>query len=63
MNGSEDVVNISIPGILDAGSWSGFRVVFTNSMVLVFRDGEPFPFMGFNMQEFYPMEFYGIRTP
>lgn len=62
-NGVENVVDISTPGILENASWSGFRVVFANWMVLVFKEGDTFPFMGFNMQEFYPMTFYGIRTP
>lgn len=62
-NGVEDVVNISTPNILVADSWTGFRVVFTNWMVLVFREADQFPFMGFNMRDFYPVRFYGIRTP
>lgn len=62
-NGEEDVVNIPTPNILDPNSWTGFRVVFVNWMVLVFREGDFYPFMGWNMQEFYPMNFYGIRSP
>lgn len=62
-NGDEDVVNIPTPNILNANSWSGFRVVFSNWMVLVFREADEFPFMGVNMRDFYPIRFYGIRTP
>lgn len=62
-NGRENVVDISTPEILNAKSWNGFRVVFVNWVVLVFREGDTFPFMAYNMQEFYPMGYYGIRTP
>jgi hypothetical protein len=46
-NGTENVVDISTPGILDAGSWSGFRIVFANWMVLVFKEGDAFPLIFF----------------
>lgn len=62
-NGAEDVVVAMTPNILRPGIWNGFRIVFGNWVVLVFREGDQFPFMGYNMEEFYPVEFYGIRTP
>lgn len=62
-NGEEDVVNIETRNILNVEGWSGFRVVFVNWMVLVYREGDQFPFMGFNMVDFYPVRFYGIRAP
>lgn len=62
-NGEEDVVIANTPNILTPGVWNGFRIIFSNWVVMVFREGEQFPFMGFNMNEFYPIGFYGIRTP
>lgn len=63
INGVDDVVSVATPNILDANSWTGFRIVFSNWMVLVFKEVDQFPFMAFNMQEFYTIGFYGIRTP
>lgn len=62
-NGDEDVVSVATPGILNPNSWNGFRIAFANWMLLVFREGDEFPFMVFAMREFYPITFYGLRTP
>jgi Farnesoic acid 0-methyl transferase len=62
-DGEFDIVNIATPGILEPNSWVGFRIAFSNWMVLVFRENDQFPFMACNMQQFYPMNFYGIRSP
>lgn len=61
-NGSENVVDISTPGILRPTGWNGFRVVYANWAILVLREGEQWPFMGFNMRDFYPINFYGLAT-
>lgn len=63
INGNEDVVDVSTPNLLNDAGWSGFRIVFANWMVLVWRETDDFPFMAFNMQQFYPINFYGLRTP
>lgn len=63
INRDQTVIDIPTNGILDANSWRGFRVVFYNWMVLVFREADTFPFMAWNVQEFYPITNYGIRTP
>lgn len=63
INGNTDVVNVSTPNILSEAGWSGFRIALANWMVLVFREADQFPFMGFIVQEFYNVNFYGLRTP
>jgi hypothetical protein len=62
-DGEWDTTNISTPGILDPTGWTGFRIVFANWMVLVYREHDQFPFIACQMRQFYPMNFYGIRTP
>lgn len=62
-DGAYETTNISTPGILEANSWTGFRIVFANWMVLVFRENDQFPFLACQMRQFYPMNFYGIRSP
>jgi hypothetical protein len=61
-NGTENVVDISTPGILSPIGWNGFRIVYANWAILVLREGEQWPFMGFNMRDFYPINFYGLAT-
>lgn len=58
-----DVVNIRTPSILGDGDWSDFRVVWSNFMILVFKGGEEFPFMVWNVNEFWLITHYAIRSP
>lgn len=63
INGVDDVVSVATPNVLDGNSLTGFRIAFSNWVVMVFREVDQFPFMAYNMREFYPINFYGIRTP
>lgn len=58
-----DVVNIRTPDILNVGGWSDFRVVWANFVITVWRGNEQFPFMGWNMNELWPISHYGLRSP
>jgi Farnesoic acid 0-methyl transferase len=62
-NRDQDVVNVSTPNILRGGQGNDFRISWANFVILVFRDNEVFPFMGYTMEDIYPVNFYGIRTP
>jgi Farnesoic acid 0-methyl transferase len=56
------VVNVPTPNILTGGVFNEFRITWVNFFVLVFRGDEEFPFMGFTMTDFFPVNFYGIRS-
>lgn len=55
-------VNIVTRGILRNNEWTGFRIAWANHAILVFREGEEWPFMGFTMIDFFPVNFYGLRS-
>lgn len=57
-----DVVNIATPNILVSGRFNDFRVVWAHFMISVFRTNEEFPFMVWNMDEFWSIENYALRT-
>lgn len=48
-NGNEVVVDIPTPDIVRPIGWTGFRVIYSNFVVMVLREGEQWPFMGFQM--------------
>jgi Farnesoic acid 0-methyl transferase len=58
-----DVVNISTPNILQSDVGNVFRISWTNFVILVFRGAEQFPIMAYSMEDIFPVNFYGIRTP
>lgn len=60
---STDVVNIRTPNILEGGRWNDFRVTWANFMVMVFQGNQQFPFMAWNMNEFWPINHYAVRSP
>ncbi|KAG5668554.1 hypothetical protein PVAND_016492 [Polypedilum vanderplanki] len=62
-NQETDVVTVPTPGIIRAGQWNGFRITWANHAILVWREGEEWPFMGFTMTDFFPVNFYGLRAP
>jgi hypothetical protein len=62
-NQETDVVVVPTPGIIRDGQLTGFRVTWANHIVLVFREGEEWPFMAFTMMDFYNVNFYGLGSP
>ncbi len=62
MNQDTDVVTVPTPNIVVRDQWNDFRITWANQIVLVFRGNDPFPFMGFTMVDFFPVNFYGLRA-
>jgi hypothetical protein len=62
-NQETDVVTVPTPGIISSDGWNGFRISWANHAVLVFREGEEWPFIGLSMIDFFPVNFYGLRSP
>lgn len=62
MNQDTDVVTVPTPNIVALDRWNDFRITWANQVVLVYRGNELFPFMGFTMRDFFPVNFYGLRA-
>ncbi|KAG5668553.1 hypothetical protein PVAND_016491 [Polypedilum vanderplanki] len=62
-NQETDVAVVPTPGILNENFWNGFRITWANHIVLIFREGDQFPFLAFTMMDFFNVNFYGLRTP
>jgi hypothetical protein len=62
-NDETDVVVVPTPGIIRSDQTNGFRISWANHAVLVFRESEEWPFMGFTMVDFFPVNFFGLRAP
>jgi len=62
VNQETDVVTVPTPNILARNQWNDFRVTWDNQVILVFRGNNTFPFMAYTMQDFYPVNFYGLRA-
>jgi hypothetical protein len=57
-----DVVTVPTHGILSGDQWNGFRIVWANHIILVFKEADEWPFMGFTMVDFVPVNFYGLKS-
>jgi len=62
INQNTNVVTVPTPNIIRPNQWSDFRITWANQIILVFSGNNPFPFMGFTMRDFFPVNFYGVRA-
>lgn len=62
VNDETVVATVPTPNIILQNQWNDFRVTWVNHNILVFRGNDPFPFMSFTMQDFFPVNFYGLRS-
>ena len=62
MNQETDVVTMPTPNIIAMGQWNDFRVTWDERVILVYRGNSSFPFMAFTMQDFFTVNFYGLRA-
>lgn len=62
MNQETNVVTVPTPNIIRRDQWNDFRVTWVNQIILVYRGNDPFPFLAFTMQDFFPVNFYGLRA-
>lgn len=56
------VATVPTPNILTRDQWNDFRITWANQIILVFSGNNPFPFLGFTMQDFFNVNFYGLRA-
>jgi len=61
-NQETDVVIVPTPNIITRDQWNDFRVTWENRNILVFSGNDTFPFMAYTMQDFYNVNFYGLRA-
>lgn len=62
MNQDTNVVTVPTPNIVTRDQWNDFRITWANQVVLVYSGNSPFPFMGFTMRDFFPVNSYGLRA-
>lgn len=61
-NQETDVVVVPTPNIITQHQWNDFIITWANQVILVYRSNDTFPFMGYTMQDFFPVNFYGLRA-
>ena len=62
-NQNIQVVNIPTPNIIRRGQSTGFRITWSNHVILVTREDQTYPFMAYTMEDWYSVNFYGLRSP
>lgn len=62
MNQETDVATVPTPNIIRSDQSNDFRVTWVNQAVLVYSGNAAFPFLGFTMQDFFPVDFIGLRA-
>lgn len=62
VNQETNVVTVPTPNIISPDQWNDFRITWVNQIILVYRGNDTFPFMAFTMQDFFPVNFYGLRA-
>lgn len=63
INGEIDVVTVETPNIIQQNQSNDFRVSWADQNVYVFSGSESWPpFLSYAMQEFFPVNFYGLRA-
>lgn len=63
MNQNQEVAVANSPNIINSGQWTRLRITWANHLILVTFEGQDFPFLGFNMQDIFSVNFYGLRSP
>ncbi|KAG4079776.1 hypothetical protein HA402_014907 [Bradysia odoriphaga] len=56
------VAIVPTPNIVARDQWNDFRVTWANQVILVYSGNNNLPFMGYTMQDFVPVNFYGLRA-
>lgn len=62
INQDTNVVAVPTPNIISPDQWNDFRITWVNQIILVYSGNDVFPFMAFTMQDFFPVNFYGLRA-
>ncbi|XP_070507779.1 carboxypeptidase N subunit 2-like [Chironomus tepperi] len=61
-NNSTDVAIVLSPGILNLDSWTGFRITWANNVILVYKEGQSYPYIAYTMEDYFQINFFGIRS-
>ncbi|KAG4075501.1 hypothetical protein HA402_003326 [Bradysia odoriphaga] len=62
LNEDTFVVTVPTPNIIRRNQANDFRISWVDHNVLVFSGNDVYPFMGFTMQDFYPVNFIGLKA-
>jgi len=62
-NQDTEAVVARSPNIIRPGQWTGLRVTWANHVILVTREEQNYPFLAYNLQDIFPVQFYGLRSP
>lgn len=65
LRGGEAMTSVQSPNLLRQDHWVEFRITWANQVILVTLEDEfieAFPFISFTMDEFFPINFYGLRS-
>jgi hypothetical protein len=62
-NQDQEVVVANSPNIIRQGWWTGLRITWANHVILVTREGQNYPFLAYNLQDIFPIQFYGLSSP
>lgn len=62
LNQETNVVTLPTPNIIERDQWNDFRITWSYRGIFVYRGNAPFPLMYFYMQEYFPINYYGVRA-
>lgn len=62
VNQETNVVTVPTPNIIARDQRNDFRITWTSHVILVYGGNDAFPFMAYTMQDFFPVNFYGLRA-
>jgi len=61
-NLNTEVAVVPNQGIFRNGEWNDYRITWARNVVLVFEGNDEFPFIAYTMEDFIPVNFYGLRS-
>lgn len=60
-NQDQVVVSVPTPNVLNRESFTGFRITWSQHVVLVSREDQQFPFLAYSMDDWFAVNFYGLQ--
>ena len=61
-NQATDVAVVPNQNIFRRDAWNSYRITWARHVVSVFEGNDGFPFIAYTMQDFYPVNFLGLRS-
>ena len=49
-------------GVFRPGAWNSYRIIWARNIVLVFEEGDEFPFIAYTMEDRFVVNFIGLRS-